>query len=149
MPCSSNFLNLAPRRNPRARLLEVSILKRKVRNRALKVTSRNFLGETTPAHYTLEEYYKEDELGQEVLQKKYLAPWENNPYDMWKRIAKAMASVEKDIDLWYKRFFTILEDFRFVPGGRIMHGAGRDDITTTLNNCYVIAIKKDSIKSYL
>ena len=105
------------------------------------------LGETTPAHYTLEEYYKEDELGQEVLQKKYLAPWENNPYDMWKRIAKAMASVEKDIDLWYKRFFTILEDFRFVPGGRIMHGAGRDDITTTLNNCYVVGIKKDSVKA--
>ena len=105
------------------------------------------LGETTPAHYTLEEYYKEDELGQEVLRNKYLAPWENNPYDMWKRIAKAMASVEKDIDLWYKRFFTILEDFRFVPGGRIMHGAGRDDITTTLNNCYVVAIKKDSVKA--
>ena len=105
------------------------------------------LGETTPAHYTLEEYYKEDELGQEVLQKKYLAPWENNPYDMWKLIAKAMASVEKDIDLWYKRFFTILEDFRFVPGGRIMHGAGRDDITTTLNNCYVVGIKKDSVKA--
>jgi len=105
------------------------------------------LGETTPAHYTLEEYYKEDELGQEVLRNKYLAPWENNPYDMWKRIAKAMASVEKDIDLWYKKFFTILEDFRFVPGGRIMHGAGRDDITTTLNNCYVVAIKKDSVKA--
>ena len=105
------------------------------------------LGETTPTHYTLEEYYKEDDLGQEVLQNKYLAPWENNPYDMWKRIAKAMASVEKDVDLWYKRFFTILEDFRFVPGGRIMHGAGRDDITTTLNNCYVVAIKKDSVKA--
>ena len=28
-----------------------------------------------------------------------------------------------------------------------MHGAGREDITTTLNNCYVVAIKKDSIKS--
>ena len=105
------------------------------------------LGETTPTHYTLEEYYKEDDLGQEVLRNKYLAPWENNPYDMWKRIAKAMASVEKDIDLWYKRFFTILEDFRFVPGGRIMHGAGRDDITTTLNNCYVVAIKNDSVKA--
>ncbi|MBT7900806.1 MAG: adenosylcobalamin-dependent ribonucleoside-diphosphate reductase, partial [Candidatus Marinimicrobia bacterium] len=34
-----------------------------------------------------------------------------------------------------------------VPGGRIMHGAGRNDITTTLNNCYVVAIKDDSISS--
>ena len=105
------------------------------------------LGEKTPTRFTIDEYYKDDELGKEVLKNKYLAPWETNPYDMWKRIAKAMASVEKDVDLWYKRFFTILEDFRFVPGGRIMHGAGRDDITTTLNNCYVVGIKDDSIKS--
>ena len=42
MLCNSNFLNLAPRRNPRARLLEVLILKRKMRNGALKVTSRKF-----------------------------------------------------------------------------------------------------------
>ena len=28
-----------------------------------------------------------------------------------------------------------------------MHGAGREDITTTLNNCYVVAVKDDSIKS--
>ncbi len=105
------------------------------------------LGEKTPTEYTIEEYYSDDDLGKEVLQNKYLAPWEKNPYDMWKRISKAMASVEKDIEKWYKCFFTILEDFRFVPGGRIMHGAGREDITTTLNNCYVVAIKNDSVKS--
>ncbi len=28
-----------------------------------------------------------------------------------------------------------------------MHGAGREDITTTLNNCYVVAVRDDSIKS--
>ena len=28
-----------------------------------------------------------------------------------------------------------------------MHGAGRNDITTTLNNCYVVAVKEDSIKA--
>ncbi|MEE9167554.1 MAG: adenosylcobalamin-dependent ribonucleoside-diphosphate reductase [Candidatus Neomarinimicrobiota bacterium] len=107
------------------------------------------LGESTPKEYTIEEYYKGDDLGKEVLQNKYLAPWEKGPYDMWKRIAKAIASVEdeKDEESWYQRFFSILEDFRFVPGGRIMHGAGRDDITTTLNNCYVVAIRKDSIES--
>ena len=113
----------------------------------LKTDLPEMLGESTPKQYTIDEYYKDDDLGKEVLQNKYLAPWEKNPYDMWKRIAKAMANVEKDVDLWYKRFFTLLEDFRFVPGGRIMHGAGREDITTTLNNCYVVAIKKDSIKS--
>ena len=40
-----------------------------------------------------------------------------------------------------------MEDFKFTPGGRIMHGAGREDITTTLNNCYVVGINDDSINS--
>jgi len=105
------------------------------------------LGETTPEKYSIENYYQDDELGKDVLINKYLAPWEKSPYDMWKRIAKAIASVEVDVDTWYQKFFSILEDFLFVPGGRIMHGAGRDDITTTLNNCYVMAIRKDSIKA--
>lgn len=105
------------------------------------------LGESSPEEYTIEKYYEGDNLGKEVLQNKYLAPWEKSPYDMWKRIGKAIASVEEDEELWYQRFFSILEDFRFVPGGRIMHGAGREDITTTLNNCYVVAIRNDSIKA--
>ena len=105
------------------------------------------LGESTPEEYAIDEYYKNDDLGKEVLKNKYLAPWERSPYDMWKRVAKAMASVEEDVDHWYQKFFSILEDFRFVPGGRIMHGAGREDITTTLNNCYVVAVREDSIKA--
>jgi len=48
---------------------------------------------------------------------------------------------------WEVAFFEALKNFKFVPGGRIMHGAGREDITTTLNNCYVVGIKTDSIKS--
>jgi len=105
------------------------------------------LGESTPDEYAIETYYEGDDLGKEVLQNKYLAPWEKGPYDMWKRIAKAIASADENDELWYQKFFSILEDFRFVPGGRIMHGAGREDITTTLNNCYVVAIRKDSIKA--
>ncbi|NOZ04206.1 MAG: adenosylcobalamin-dependent ribonucleoside-diphosphate reductase [FCB group bacterium] len=103
-----------------------------------------------PDKYRLENYYKGDSLGADVLKNKYLAPWEKHPWDIWKRQAKAVASVEKTKRLravWETNFFSVLEDFKFVPGGRIMHGAGRDDITTTLNNCYVVAIKDDSIKS--
>ena len=100
--------------------------------------------------YTIEQYYKNDSLGSDVLKQKYLAPWEEHPYQLWERQAKALASVEKNDKLkreWEKEFYSILEDFKFVPGGRIMHGAGREDITTTLNNCYVVAIRKDSVKS--
>lgn len=93
----------------------------------------------------IETYYGSDDLARSVLQNKYLAPWEKSPRDLWKRMARAAAAIEKDTETWETRFFEILEDFRFVPGGRIMHGAGRDDIKTTLNNCYVVAVKEDSI----
>ncbi len=104
----------------------------------------------TDQHYAIENYYGNDPLGIDVLRNKYLAPGETNPTDLWQRQAKAISSVEKTKklqDLWNNNFYSILEDFKFVPGGRIMHGAGRDDITTTLNNCYVVAIKDDSIRS--
>lgn len=103
-----------------------------------------------PNNYTIEEYYKNDELGSDVIKQKYLAPWEKHPYEMWKRQAAALSSVEKNKKMrkeWEKKFYNILENFKFVPGGRIMHGAGREDITTTLNNCYVVAVRNDSIKS--
>ena len=106
--------------------------------------------ESCPEEYTIDNYYKEDDLGRSVLEMKYLAPGEKNPWELWKRQAKALASVEKTPELqdkWEAAFFEALENFKFVPGGRIMHGAGREDITTTLNNCYVVGIKDDSIKS--
>ena len=106
--------------------------------------------EVCPKEFEIDEYYKNDDLGKSVLNMKYLAPWEKNPWDLWKRQAKALASVEKTKDLqekWEALFFDALKNFKFVPGGRIMHGAGREDITTTLNNCYVVGIKTDSIKS--
>ena len=106
--------------------------------------------ESCPEEYTIDNYYKEDDLGRSVLKMKYLAPGEKHPWDLWKRQAKALASVEKTPELqekWEASFFEALRNFKFVPGGRIMHGAGREDITTTLNNCYVVGIKTDSIKS--
>ena len=106
--------------------------------------------DTVPEKYLLENYYFEDSLGANVLKNKYLAPWETHPWQIWQRQAQAMASMEKTQKSqkeWEKKFFAVLEDFKFVPGGRIMHGAGREDITTTLNNCYVVAVKEDSIKA--
>ena len=102
------------------------------------------------SRYTTENYYQNDSLGSDVLKQKYLSPWESHPHEMWRRQSIALASVEKTKNLrneWEQKFYSILEDFKFVPGGRIMHGAGREDITTTLNNCYVVAVRDDSIKS--
>ena len=40
------------------------------------------------------------------------------------------------------------DDFKFLPGGRIMHGAGRTEAKRrpTLSNCYVIPIEEDSLE---
>ena len=111
---------------------------------------KNKTDETEKNSFSIENYYPDDSLGSDVIKQKYLAPGEEHPFQMWERQAKALASVEKtksDKEKWQTKFYSILEDFRFVPGGRIMHGAGREDITTTLNNCYVVAVKDDSIKS--
>ena len=92
-------------------------------------------------------YYEDNELAIDVLRSKYLAPGETGPLQMWNRIARAMASVETDNELWYDRFFSLLMDFKFIPGGRVMHGAGREEARRkpTLSNCYVIPIEDDSL----
>lgn len=94
------------------------------------------------------ETYYPDELAADVLTKKYLAPGETGPLDLWERVARELASVEEDSEYWFEEFFSILFDFKFVPGGRVMHGSGRDEARRkpTLANCYVIPIAEDSLE---
>jgi ribonucleoside-diphosphate reductase alpha chain len=94
------------------------------------------------------DYYGDNDLAADVLRSKYLAPTEQGPMHMWDRIARAIASVESDKETWYNRFLDLLFDFKFVPGGRVMHGAGREDARRrpTLSNCYVIPIEEDSLE---
>jgi ribonucleoside-diphosphate reductase alpha chain len=94
------------------------------------------------------DYYGENDLAADVLRSKYLAPNEQGPLHLWHRIAKAISSVEADGDYWYNKFMELLFDFRFVPGGRVMHGAGREDARRrpTLSNCYVLPIEEDSLE---
>ncbi|MBI2952334.1 adenosylcobalamin-dependent ribonucleoside-diphosphate reductase [bacterium] len=93
-------------------------------------------------------YYGDNTLAADVLRNKYLAPGETGPFQMWDRVARAMASVEQEQGRWYQAFFSILKDFKFIPGGRVMHGAGRQDARRqpTLSNCYVIPIEEDSLE---
>ena len=93
-------------------------------------------------------YYPENDLAADVLRNKYLAPNEKGPLHLWHRVAKSLASVEENKEEWYEKFFEILKDFRFIPGGRVMHAAGREDARRrpTLSNCYVIPIEEDSLE---
>jgi len=65
--------------------------------------------------------------------------------DTWRRVAHALAAVEpKDAPAWEKKFFAILQDFKFLPGGRIQAGAGTAR-NVTLFNCFVMGAIEDSI----
>ncbi len=64
--------------------------------------------------------------------------------DTWRRIARALAAVEKDPAAWEERFYAALEDFRFLPAGRIVAGAGTAR-SVTLFNCFVMGTIPDSM----
>ena len=64
--------------------------------------------------------------------------------DSWRRVADAMAAAEvRPVD-WQDRFYEALEDFRFLPAGRILAGAGADR-NVTLFNCFVMGTIPDDM----
>ncbi len=64
--------------------------------------------------------------------------------DTWKRVATAVATMEGDPPLWSARFLNILQGFQFLPGGRILAGAGTHR-QVTLFNCFVMGLIEDSV----
>ncbi len=88
---------------------------------------------------------------QKVFQDRYA--WKNksgesveeHPEQMWARVAKALAAVEapgKQSE-WETRFYQAMEDFKFVPAGRILAGAGTGH-KVTFYNCFVLPSPEDS-----
>jgi len=71
-------------------------------------------------------------------------PIDTNVEDSWRRIASALASVEKTPAKWEPKFYAALEDFKFLPAGRITAGAGTDR-AVTLFNCFVMGTVPDSM----
>ena len=72
-------------------------------------------------------------------------PADSDIYDSWQRTARAIAGVEKDKqDEHARRFYAILDDFQFLPGGRILAGSGIKR-QVTLFNCFVMGQIEDSI----
>ena len=64
--------------------------------------------------------------------------------DSWGRIAKDLAKVEKDPEHWEEQFYAALEDFKYLPAGRITAGAGTAR-NVTLFNCFVMGTIPDSM----
>lgn len=72
------------------------------------------------------------------------APVDQTIPDTWQRIAKALAVAEKDPAAHEAGFFGALKDFRFLPAGRIVAGAGTAR-KVTLFNCFVMGTVPDDM----
>ncbi len=64
--------------------------------------------------------------------------------DSWRRVANSLAKNEKNKKFWADEFYSILEDFKFLPAGRILAGAGTDR-SVTLFNCFVMGTIPDDM----
>jgi ribonucleoside-diphosphate reductase alpha chain len=64
--------------------------------------------------------------------------------DTWRRVATALAAAERDPAKWAERFYAAMDDFKFLPAGRVVAGAGsaRD---VTLFNCFVMGAIPDDM----
>lgn len=102
-------------------------------------TLEAFGGDELRARVFYEKYALRDESGKQV---------ETVPKQLWKRVASELASVESNEKKgeWTDKFYWLLDDFKFVPGGRIMFGAGQPRRSTLLN-CYFFKIREDSIEA--
>ena len=93
---------------------------------------RDAIKNTPPATAT-----GEQPISLDVLREKYLKAGETGAPDIYRRVARALASVEPEADraLWEQRFFDNLQAGA-IGAGRIMSAAGTD-IQATLINCFV------------
>lgn len=74
---------------------------------------------------------------------------DQTPDDTWRRVARAAAAVESTSGAdWEQRFFGILQAGRFLPGGRILAGAGTQR-QVTLFNCFAMGLIEDSLEGIL
>ncbi|WBU56088.1 adenosylcobalamin-dependent ribonucleoside-diphosphate reductase [Paracoccus sediminicola] len=89
-------------------------------------------------------------IAEQIWEMKYqLRDAEGQPIDLsvedsWRRVARDLARVETDHAAWEDRFYAALEDFKFLPAGRILAGAGTGR-AVTLFNCFVMGTIPDSM----
>lgn len=75
----------------------------------------------------LDRYARKDASGKTI---------ETEPSQMWERVAAFMADSQAE----FEDFLSVLTNFHFVPGGRILSGAGAEK-GKTFYNCYVIPVE--------
>lgn len=81
-----------------------------------------------------------NEFSRQIWEVTYKTQNENSITDTWKRVASAVANVEKDDEskrFYAEAFYEILKDFKFIPGGRILANAGGSCTNVSLVNCFL------------
>ena len=80
-----------------------------------------------------------------VIERRYLVhdqdgkPMET-PGQMFRRVAKTLAGVEKkNKKIWEEKFYDVMTNFEFLPGGRTLNNAGT--LQNQLANCFVIPVE--------
>ncbi len=86
----------------------------------------------------------ESEIARLVWENKYRAEGEQSIEDTWRRVAGAAACAEEQAAPWAEKFYALLENFKFLPGGRILAGAGTQK-QVTLFNCFAMGVIEDSL----
>jgi len=75
-------------------------------------------------------------------------PIDISVHDTWARIAQALAEVESDdpevVAKYFSQFYFALDEYQYLPAGRITAGAGTGR-QVTLFNCYVMGTIPDSM----
>lgn len=80
-----------------------------------------------------------------TFQDRYAYDGEQFPHQAWRRVSTAVAQNEAEParEEWAQRFYSLMEDSRYVPGGRILAAMGTG-AGVTAQNCYVIPSPEDS-----
>ena len=89
-------------------------------------------------------------LSQQVWMENYKWETDETVWDTFRRVAKCVASIEKDKKYWEEKYYELLSEFKYIPGGRILSNAGTNLRGTTYNNCFVGGFRgknQDSISS--
>lgn len=99
-----------------------------------------------PKIEAFEEHVYDTPLIQDIWKEKYFQQGETQPSDAYRRVAKAIAQspAETNPKEAEAAFFELMSKRLFLPGGRILAGAGTSKVVT-LMNCYVNATLEDSM----
>jgi len=86
------------------------------------------------------------EISRHIWETRYRAAEEPDVHATWQRVAQAIAVAETgEHAQWTERFYGLLDGFRFLPGGRILAGAGTGH-RVTLFNCFVMGEIADDLE---